>query len=59
MKEIHFKFNDTKKSNSNSPLKFYEKNLFKNERHKKKSNSNNPLHFIKETPIKMNGHKKI
>ena len=29
MKEIPFKFNDTKKSNSNSPLQFYEKNPFK------------------------------
>ena len=35
MKEIPLKVTDTQESNSNNPLQFYERNLFKNERHKK------------------------
>ena len=35
MKENPLKINDTKTSNSNNPRQFYEKNTFKNERHKK------------------------
>ena len=51
MKEMPLKFNDTKKSNSNSSLQFYEKKKsFKNDGHKK-SNYNNPLQFYKKKSL--------
>ena len=55
VKEIPLKMNDSKKVNSNNPLKFYKRNLFKNESDQKKKVHQKieiAFKFTKEIPLK-------
>ena len=52
MKKIPLKMSDTKKSTSDNPLQFYERNTSKNEGHKK------PLQFYGGNHFKIKNTKK-